>query len=88
VIRSFANQAAEDLFNGVDSRRARAACPSELWPVDRRKLTQLNRVKEGLLLGSGRIHLGFDPDKSEAEAVVYRVERGGRPSPVASPRRD
>jgi hypothetical protein len=46
------------------------------------------RREEGLLLGSGRIHLGFDPDKSEAEAVVYRVERGGRPSPVASPRRD
>jgi proteic killer suppression protein len=51
VIRSFANQAAEDLFNGVDSRRARAACPSELWPVVRRKLTQLNRVKDLRELG-------------------------------------
>lgn len=46
VIRSFADAATEDLFNGVDSRRARAACPRELWPVVRRKLTQLNRVRE------------------------------------------
>lgn len=36
------------------------------------------RREEGLLLGSGRIYLGFDPDRSEAEAVVYRVERGSR----------
>jgi toxin HigB-1 len=46
VIRSFADAATEDLFNGVDSRQARAACPIELWPIVRRKLTQLNRVRE------------------------------------------
>jgi proteic killer suppression protein len=46
VIRSFADAATEDLFNGVDSRRARAACPSTLWAVVRRKLTQLNRVRD------------------------------------------
>jgi proteic killer suppression protein len=46
VIRSFADAATEDLFNGVDRRRARAACPSELWPVVRRKLAQLNRVRD------------------------------------------
>ena len=46
VIRSFADAATEDLFNGVDSRRARSACPQELWPVVRRKLTQLNRVRD------------------------------------------
>jgi proteic killer suppression protein len=45
VIRSFANGATEDLFDGVDSRRARRACPPVLWPVVRRKLTQLNRVQ-------------------------------------------
>lgn len=44
VIHSFSNAATEDLFNGIDSRRARAACPATLWPVVRRKLTQLNRV--------------------------------------------
>ena len=46
VIRTFADAATEDLFNGIDNRRARAACPSVLWPVVRRKLTQLNRVLE------------------------------------------
>ncbi len=46
MIRSFADAATEDLFNGVDSRRARKACPVDLWPVAMRKLTQLNRVRE------------------------------------------
>ncbi|MGH7718405.1 MAG: type II toxin-antitoxin system RelE/ParE family toxin [Gemmatimonadaceae bacterium] len=46
VIRSFADVATEHLFNGVDSRHARAACPSELWPAVRRKLTQINRVRD------------------------------------------
>lgn len=46
MIRSFADAATEDLFNGIDSRRARGACPFALWPVVRRKLTQLNRVRD------------------------------------------
>ena len=45
MIRSFADGATEDLFNGVDSGRARRACPVEVWRVVRRKLTQLNRVQ-------------------------------------------
>jgi proteic killer suppression protein len=44
VIRSFADGATEDVFNGRTTRRARRACPVTLWPVARRKLTQLNRV--------------------------------------------
>jgi proteic killer suppression protein len=46
VIRAFATPATEDLFNGVSRRRARAACPVTLWPVARRKLDQLNRVRD------------------------------------------
>ena len=46
MIRTFDDSATEDLFNGVDRRRARTACPTALWPVVRRKLTQLNRVLE------------------------------------------
>ena len=45
MIRSVADGATEDLFNGIDSRRARRACPKALWSVARRKLTQLNRVR-------------------------------------------
>jgi proteic killer suppression protein len=45
MIRSFADGATEDLFNGLSTRRTRQACPRELWPVVWRKLTQLNRVQ-------------------------------------------
>lgn len=45
MIRSFADSAAEDLFNGLSTRRVRQACPKELWPVVWRKLAQLNRVQ-------------------------------------------
>lgn len=46
MIRSFADGATEDLFNGISTRRARQACPEALWSVARRKLTQLNRVRD------------------------------------------
>ena len=42
MIRSFGDRGTEDVFNGVDSRAARRACPSSLWPVARRKLDQLD----------------------------------------------
>jgi proteic killer suppression protein len=45
VIRSFANGATQDIFDGIDSRRARTSCPRDLWPTARRKLDQLNRVR-------------------------------------------
>lgn len=46
VIGSFADRGTEDVFDGVSSREARAVCPSDLWAVARRKLTQINRVRE------------------------------------------
>ena len=46
MIRSFADATTEDLFNGLSSRRARQACPTTIWPIVRRKLTQLNRVRD------------------------------------------
>ena len=46
VIRSFADRATEDLFNGIQSARARRTLPIHLWPIARRKLDQLNRVRE------------------------------------------
>jgi toxin HigB-1 len=41
MIRTFGNTGTEDIFNGLKSRRARAVCPANLWPVARRKLDQL-----------------------------------------------
>ncbi len=46
MIRSFADRATEDIFNGIENRRARSACPPSLWRMARRKLAQLNRVRD------------------------------------------
>ena len=51
MIRSFANRGTEDVFNGVPSREARRVCPVQLWPVARRKFTQINRVRSLAELG-------------------------------------
>ena len=46
VIRSFADRRTEEIFDGVDSEMAGKACPRNLWKVARRKLDQINRVKD------------------------------------------
>jgi proteic killer suppression protein len=46
VIRSFRDRAVEDVFDGADTPAARRACPPTLWPLARRKLDQINRVRE------------------------------------------
>ena len=51
MIRSFADSATEDIFNGIDSRPSRTRCPKPLWPVARRKLTQINAVSDLKSLG-------------------------------------
>jgi len=44
VIQSFLDQASEDIFNGINSRSARAACPQALWRIAVRKLDQLDSL--------------------------------------------
>lgn len=34
------------MFDGISSMGARSVCPSGLWAVARRKLTQINQVRE------------------------------------------
>jgi len=46
VIGSFHGRGTEEVFDGVDSRQARKVCPRQLWPMARRKLDQINRVRE------------------------------------------
>jgi proteic killer suppression protein len=46
VIRSFADQGTEDVFDGVNSKDARATCPASLWDIARRKLDQINRARD------------------------------------------
>ena len=42
MIRSFADQGTEDIFNRRGSPQARRTCPQPVWPVARRKLDMLN----------------------------------------------
>ena len=42
MIRSFRARGTEDLYNGLDSRAARRACPSALWIIAQRKLDLLD----------------------------------------------
>jgi proteic killer suppression protein len=46
VIRSFQGRGTEDIFNGSDTPAARRTCPRALWAVARRKLDQVNRVRD------------------------------------------
>jgi len=45
MIVSFNDKATEDIFNGVNSKLARKACPQTLWRVAARKLDQLDSVQ-------------------------------------------
>ena len=42
MIRGFFDEGTEDVFNGVDSKRARKRLPSQLWRAAARKLELLN----------------------------------------------
>ena len=44
MIVSFNDKATEDIFNGVNSKLARKACPQTLWRIAARKLDQLDSV--------------------------------------------
>ena len=46
MIRTFRDRATEDIFDGADTSVARKRCPPARWPVARRKLDQLNRVRD------------------------------------------
>lgn len=46
MIGSFHDRGTEDVFDGRASSSARRKCPSTVWAIVRRKLDQLNRVRE------------------------------------------
>jgi proteic killer suppression protein len=46
MIVSFRDQAAEDIFNGINSKAARKVCPQTLWRITSRKLDQLDSVQQ------------------------------------------
>ena len=62
--------ASEDIFNGVNSKRARKACARSLWPVASRRLDQLDSVQS------------IDEQKSLRETILKRCEVAGVASTV------
>ena len=44
MIKSFAGNGTEDIFNGRNTKDARKTCPRRLWAVATRKLEQLDSV--------------------------------------------
>ena len=46
MIGSFRSRDTENVFDGRDTKAARKTCPPVLWPAARRKLDQVNRVRE------------------------------------------
>jgi proteic killer suppression protein len=46
MIRSFKDEATEDIFNGRGTKKARRACPSSLWRVAARKLEMLDSAEQ------------------------------------------
>ena len=46
MIRSFRDRGTEDVFEGSDTPAARRTCPRALWAVARRKLDQVNQVRD------------------------------------------
>jgi len=45
MIRSFKDTATEDIFNGINSKIARKACPQSLWKVAAAKLDQIDSAE-------------------------------------------
>lgn len=46
MIRSFANQGTEDIFDGKNSKTARKLCPRDIWKIAARKLEQVDSARE------------------------------------------
>ncbi len=45
MVRSFKDTATEDIFNGINSKAARKACPQSLWKIAVRKLDQIDSAE-------------------------------------------
>lgn len=60
MIQSFADDAAQDVYNGVNTKLARRL-PKALWPVIRRKLDALN--------AASRVELLREPPGNQLEAL-------------------
>jgi len=79
VIVSFKDEGTGDVFDGRDTKKARKACPQDIWRVARRKLDQ---IKQAVDLDDLRVPPGdrlepLEGDREGQESVrindQYRV---------------
>ncbi|MDQ7075289.1 MAG: type II toxin-antitoxin system RelE/ParE family toxin [Gammaproteobacteria bacterium] len=79
MIVSFKDKPTEDLFNGVNSKLARKACPQTLWRIAARKLDQLDSVQnlEELKVPPGNRLEGLFGDRAGSYSIrineQYRI---------------
>lgn len=86
MILDFADQATEDIFNGVKNKAARRCLPQDLWGLARRKLDRLNAAREPRDLADppgNRLealkgdHAGFFSVRVNDEyRIVFRFDHG------------
>jgi proteic killer suppression protein len=76
MIRSFRDKGTEDLFNGLDTKAARRACPMQLWKGAQRRLSQLDYAStfEDLRLpSSNRLH-ALKGDRKGQHSISINME--------------
>lgn len=79
MIQSFKTTGTEDIFDGIASRAARKCCPQNIWPVARRKMDQINRVRDlnELVVPPGNRLEGLKGDRDDQYSIrinqQYRI---------------
>ena len=76
MIQSFRNKGAEDIFNGLDTKAARKACPRELWKGAERRLSQLDyasTLDDLRLPSSNRLH-ALKEDRKGQHSISINME--------------
>jgi proteic killer suppression protein len=79
VIRGFRDQGTQDVFNGLDTKAARRACPRDLWARAQRRLSQLDyasSLRDLRLPKSSRLHRLVEDRKDQYSISInmeYRI---------------
>jgi proteic killer suppression protein len=76
MIQSFRDKGTEDIFNGLDTKAARKACPSKLWKGAHRRLSQLDyasTLEDLRLPSSNRLH-ALKEDRKGQHSISINAE--------------
>jgi proteic killer suppression protein len=76
MIQSFKDRGTEDIFEGIDSKRARQRCPKRLWRLAQRRLDEINQAASLADLGrlpGNRLH-AFHGDRQGEHAIAINKQ--------------